>query len=257
MLFRSTLEIPIRREVAQLYHYWPSGSGVMQENNIRNSGDLTDAGLNLPFKPCLWLGKEEAGVAFYAETDEHWEPFYSDKALEVCVSGDIAVLRVHLLDFLPSVWQGKANPWQLQLPPIRYSFGLQATPVKPFIKQQQFERVQHNTMSVLPKDLGEIDAHFKNIAALGAKWQTFHEDWTMIQNYGLPEDEAYFKKIVALAHENGIKVMVYFGYEYSTMLTDFFEHYEDYLIKAPDRSFVGGWQRLPEQHDYKIGRAHV
>ena len=74
----------------------------------------------------------------------------------------------------------------------------------------------------------------------------------MIQNYGLAWDEEHFKSVVNALHNAGIKVMVYFGYECSTMVPSWFEKKDNYLMKAPDGRIRGGWQRLPHQRDYMV-----
>jgi len=50
--------VPLKAAHAALYHFWPGrwGSGY-------NSGGLPPAGLDLPFKPFVWLG-DEAKVTF-------------------------------------------------------------------------------------------------------------------------------------------------------------------------------------------------
>ena len=49
-----------------------------------------------------------------------------------------------------------------------------------------------------------------------------------------------------------MKVLLYFGYEYSTLLPDWNEHADKYLTKNTKGHFVGGWQRSYEymQRDF-------
>ena len=49
-----------------------------------------------------------------------------------------------------------------------------------------------------------------------------------------------------------MKLMVYFGYEYSSLAPGFYDNAEDYLIRTPDGSFTGGWQRKPWQRDFMV-----
>jgi len=98
----------------------------------------------------------------------------------------------------------------------------------------------------------ELEAYCDAIRDLGVKWHTFHEDWSMIQNYGLAWDEARLRRVVDAMHRRGIKVMVYFGYECSTMVPDWFEKKDNYLMKSPSGKMRGGWQRLPHQRDYMV-----
>jgi len=43
-------------------------------------------------------------------------------------------------------------------------------------------------------------------------------------------------------HANGVKVLVYYGYEYPTILPGWSRKRDDYLIRHPGEKWVGGWQ---------------
>ena len=47
-----------------------------------------------------------------------------------------------------------------------------------------------------------------------------------------------------------MKVMVYFGYEYSSLVPDFNEKAHGYIIKMPSGNFAGRWQRKPHQRAF-------
>ena len=89
------LEIPLKKEVAELYHYWPIlASGIDQTAQINNSGALTEKGLSLPVKPVLWLGREEAGFAFYMESPKNTQPADKDKVYSVRTEGDTVYITI-------------------------------------------------------------------------------------------------------------------------------------------------------------------
>ncbi len=249
------LEIPMTRKAAELYHYWPIlTSGIDQTAQINNSGTLTEAGLALPLKPVLWLGREECGFAVYMESPKNAQPADLNKMYTVRVEGDTVVLTIDLLDSMPKPWvEGVKDSWFTPLEPIEFSLGMQATPVKPYVRRKDFERVFHrNWKDVEPMNEAELESYCTTLQELGVKWHTFHEDWSMIQNYGLAWDESFFRKVVDALHRHDIKVMVYFGYECSTMVPTWFEKKDHYLMKAPDGRARGGWQRLPHQRDYMV-----
>ncbi len=247
------LEIPLTRKAAQLYHYWPIlASGIDQTAQINNSGALTD-GFSIPLKPFLWLGREECGFTFYMESPKNAQPADMDKMYSVRVEDDQAVITIDLLDSMPKPWQGNRDSWYTPLEPVEFTMGMQATPVKPYKRVKDFERVLHRSWADVAALQGDdLEAYCDYIKSLGVKWHTFHEDWSMIQNYGLAWDESAFRKVVDALHKRGIKVMVYFGYECSTMVPDWFEKKDHYLMKAPDGKIRGGWQRLPHQRDYMV-----
>lgn len=248
------LDIPLKREVAQLFHFWPNQEdGIVQVHDVCNSGALPADGLRLPFKPCVWLGREEAGLAAYIETDEHIEVSDRDSIWQVTMNGDAATLSLHLLDAMPRVWQGREDQWGDPLMPLCFSIGLQATPVKPFQVPQQFDRCFHtDARRVYAMDTAELDEHFQKLAALGVKWRTLHEDWSDIQNYGQPPDADKLRLIIQTAHRHGIKMMTYFGYEMSSLAPQWVEKSDDWLIRMKGGTWAGGWQRMPWQRAYMV-----
>ncbi len=248
------LNIPLTKEVAELYHYWPiENSGITQTAAVRNSGAVPEEGFQVPLKPCLWLGKEECGLAFYMESTQYTQPADPQKFYQVKVEGDAVILTIDLLDSMPKIWQGREDDWNDALEPIEFSFGIQATPVKPYERHKDFERVFHTGWKpVEAMDEQALEEYCAHLASKGVKWHTFHEDWSVIQNYGLAWNEAQFKHVVDMLHRYGIRVMVYFGYECATCIPDWFEHKDDYLLKSARGGLRGGWQRAPHQRDFMV-----
>jgi hypothetical protein len=87
------LEVPLKRELTTLYHYYPGHWG-----DTANSDMLPEQGLALPFKAFVWLGNEDGGLGWFAESDQQWRPASADRAIEVVPRDDALILRVHLLD---------------------------------------------------------------------------------------------------------------------------------------------------------------
>ena len=233
------VDFPIRRDLAELYHFWPGVKGRF------NSGAVPADGMHLPFKPHLWIGREEAGLSLYAESDENRQFADPNDALTVEWTEDAAVLRMHLVDSLPQTW---AKP-DMDHPfgPIRFSFGYQATPVRAFKRDEDLV----NWVHIGSKPLDEFRNQADTLKECGAKWCSYH-NWDKIQNYGLPEDEDLFRAQLKVLHERGMRCIVYFGFEYATCAPTFFDDFEKCLVRDPWGSFRGGWQRYPAQRDYKV-----
>jgi len=248
------LEIPLTTEAAELYHYWPIlSSGIDQTAQINNSGAVPAEGFAIPLKPTLWLGKEECGLAFYMESMKNAQPADPEKFFCVRREGNAVILSIDLLDSMPKSWQNRRDSWSDPLEPVEFSFGMQATPVKPYKRLKDFEHVMCREWYDLDHFTDEeMDQYAAELESLGVKWHSMHEAWTMIQNYGLSWDEDYFRKLVNTLHRHGIKVMAYFGYEFSTMVPSWFEKKDLYLLKAANGRLRGGWQRLPHQRDYMV-----
>ncbi|MCX7969022.1 MAG: DUF6067 family protein [Armatimonadetes bacterium] len=228
------LEIPIRKERATLFHYWTGRWG-----SAENSGAVPENGFALPFKPILWLGWEEGGLTWFAESDKGWQVAEANRAIEVVPEGDAVIMRIHLLD---------APPQQL---PLSFTFGIQATPVKPMPKDFHEWRICHGAfygMEKQPVAAGAKETVLDKASRLGVKTLVFHEEWTPIQNYWRTNREAELRQLIDACHKRGIKLLLYFGYELSTLAPEWNELAEKVLIKP----LAGGYFRQPPQRDFIV-----
>lgn len=227
------LEMALNKENASLMHFWPASNGSVVQNVVVGSGKFRDAAL--PFKPSVWVGNEKCGLNLCMETDENI--YLDDPNACVCTTAaeNRHMLSVRLLDQVPAQWAKKEESWAHTLPPVAYDFLLEATPVKPVTRELEDDWRIFRT-SVSGEELEEA-------AAKGAKWIHLHEEWGMMQNYGIPANREQFLNTVEKAHSLGLKVMPYFGYEYSSARPDFEKNMHDYLNKTTDGDFTGGWTR--------------
>ena len=109
------LEIPLRREFAKYLHHWPGRWG-----SVFNSRSLPDEGYEGAFKPFFWLGDERRGLAWFCESDRNFFNRQNERVIEIGRDGDTVVFRVNLI----------TEPRTIESP-LEYTFGFQATPVKP------------------------------------------------------------------------------------------------------------------------------
>lgn len=238
------LEIPLMGDIAELSHYWPSDGGASNNAPV-------GSGLKLPFKGITWLGNEKAGLTLYLETPENMTS--TDEGLiAVKREGEDVVLTLNLLTEIPGCWKNVRDTWNAPLDPLTFSFGLQPTPVKPFVWKDGYRRVYHSGYASLIGREDKLEEFIESVALNGARWIVLHEDWSVIQNYGLPADEKLFKRVVRGFHARGIKVSVYFGYEYASNAPDWFEKRGKYALMQSGSRRVGGWQRLPFQRAYMV-----
>ena len=112
---RLDLEIPLRREHARYLHTWPG-----QWGSSGNSGALPADGYHGPLKPFVWLGDECRGLAWFLESDQGFAAAPGTDVLDIRPSGATVLMRVRLIS-KPMTISG----------PLEYTFGFQATPVKP------------------------------------------------------------------------------------------------------------------------------
>ncbi|NLF16704.1 MAG: hypothetical protein GX595_05530 [Lentisphaerae bacterium] len=131
-----TLEIPLRADQARLLYHFPGRWG-----SVANSGALPAEGWTHGFKPYVWLGSEDRGLAWFCESDRHWYPQGSAEALTIRREGDRVVLRCHLI-------RGEHEI----AAPLEYTFGFQATPVKKPEKTVWEYRITHHGRYGLESD---------------------------------------------------------------------------------------------------------
>jgi hypothetical protein len=124
----ATFEIPLKPEQAKYFHFWPGGWGT-----VYNSGAIPAEGMKIPFKPWVWIGDEERGLAWFCESDKGWDPLDRQDCIEIAREGAAVVLRIHL----------RTPDAEPLAEPITYTFGLQATPVKPWPKDYHSWHICH------------------------------------------------------------------------------------------------------------------
>jgi hypothetical protein len=123
-----TLEIPLVPERARYLYHFPG-----QWGSVANSGFLPAAGWSQAFKPFVWLGDEDRGLAWFCESDRNWSPLGAAEALTIRREAKATVLRCHLIRGELAVTR-----------PLEYTFGFQATPVKEPEKTVWDYRITHH-----------------------------------------------------------------------------------------------------------------
>lgn len=122
------LEIPIKPQFARYLYHWPGRWG-----SAYNAGALPADGYHGPFKPIFWLGDEWRGFCWFSESDRN---FFSDgktNAIDIAREGDRVMLRVNII----------TAPQPLKQP-LDYTFGFEATPVKPMTPDVWDYRISHS-----------------------------------------------------------------------------------------------------------------
>ncbi len=271
-LERLYLEIPLAREQTTLFRLSPFsdyhlGNGQRVTSNLMNTdGFIPPEGLYCPFKCLTFFGDTAKGLCWFCESDENWQPESSEKAIEVFFDGDAVVTRYHLLDRTPDQWSALELPGRRGIHcylPIKYSFGVQATPVKelpanPFTEHifhiDCFTKVDGEYLEVLLQYRDEDGGNgFDRLKRLGVTTLVLHEKWNQIQNYWklTRETAEQARAIVRECHARGIKVVPYFGYEMSTLSDFWFDHSETCANERPVKNYWA-WYRQPPQRDYRV-----
>lgn len=124
----AVLTVPLKKEYAKLSHslcnrmkyndakFLPEKDGVIW----RSSQSAKTPQLSGSFRPYVWIGQLEKGLAWMSESDQDWSLDPAGDALEVVALPDRTELRIHLVN-LPTEWEKEFTLEQ----------AFQATPVKP------------------------------------------------------------------------------------------------------------------------------
>lgn len=245
-LGKAWLEIPLARDAATLFNYFPAPSGT-----FANAGAVKGTQA-YPFLCHIWLGNENAGFSWFCESDEKFLTADPKRVVEVVPGEHETVLRIRLADGafeMPRTWV----------------FGFEATPVK----QSACAFADRPTLHAPPLGAGmtikrpetwwtaqrafpdgRVDRRLDEARDAGVGTIVFHEDWIPVQNN--PRPQADFRAIANGCHRRGMKVLVYQGYEMSPLDPAWGEMSDDALTKDADGRPISYWFRQPGQRDYCV-----
>lgn len=232
-------DIDLTAESSTLFHYWPFSENSCVVTADVNSGETKTR--EHPFRAYTWCGWEDGGFSVTCESAEGFELKDMKKCISVVHGEKGTRVRYNLLDDTPAAWKGRRDRWGDALMPLCWEFGLQATPVKarPVGDPDVYRRIHIYEMdkaNVLGSDIAE------RFGKAGVRYAVLHSTYSRAEGFGLIGKPDEFKAIVDKFHANGVKVLVYYGFEYPTILPGWSKRKDDYLIRHPGGKWVGGWQ---------------
>ena len=190
-----TLEIPLRPEHAKYLYTWPKVC----------SGELKEP-YSSAFQPMVWLGDEERGLEWVCESEEGWQPADADHAIEVVPSDGSVLLRLNLVGRPVELAEGRS---------LRYTFGLQATPVKPIEKTAWDYRIFRAPWYGYELDVPdkEIEGRpaLQYFAQKGGRAMLVLRWWDAFAYTSPGSHAAELHHLVAACHAEGIRVVPYIG----------------------------------------------
>ena len=154
------------------------------------------------FVPYLWLGDEERGLAWFADSDQGWHLSQPAAALGVATQGQIIAVRATLLDHEEMISA-----------PLIIRFGLQASPVKPVsfawrARARILHDIHYESADPGPDGRCELDL----LRDGGVKTVVIHDSWTKYFGQMIPADAARFRRLIDACHQRKLKLLVYVGY---------------------------------------------
>ncbi|MFA6104933.1 MAG: glycoside hydrolase domain-containing protein [Victivallaceae bacterium] len=147
-----TLDIPLKNDCASLFNLMRK---YYMENEKGFVGAVTDKTISAnlyQFNPVIWLGNEDVGLEWFTENLKGWHNKDKASSLQIVSSGNARILRLNLIDSSVELKQ-----------PRHIEFGLQATPVRPLLKDWRKLRSGRNIEMWFPwaKIHNVPDAEFK------------------------------------------------------------------------------------------------
>lgn len=267
------IEIPIKDEIAKLYHISPNKVHPDDEGNtgdmdkFASSSYLNEKNKDLEFASIVYIGNDDKGLFTYCESAENWQPESEDKYYQFVEGDGCVVLRMRLLDSQPRAWEAcNAKFGQYKYPCMSYRIAFQASPVKPFpanpykeklLHIDCFKKIEGDYIDFLANPVveGDTEIGYDRIKRLGVTTLVLHEKWNNVQNYWklTTRTQHQLTTIISECHKRGIKVVPYFGYEISTMADVFMDNADEYaLLRENEDCRSVQWYRFPAQREYPV-----
>lgn len=228
------LDIPLKANYARLCY----GNRVYPQNDdvpMREfySGAVT-GDLAFRFAPTIWLGNEERGLCWQAESNQDWHHADPQKAIEILPRGETTTFRAHWV----------AQPTALKAGTIlRYKFALEATPVKPVLRDAWDLRIMR--CEPYGDEFGLLDATIEGQPALsyladtgvrhliGLGCDLWPYPMTVSKRYG-----ETLKRYVRQMHRHGIKVYAYQMHERFPTGAPEFDLYGSHMSLRPMSQYL-------------------
>lgn len=147
------------------------------------AGALPAEGWTSDWLHFFWLGNEIGGLSWYCESDQYWVAAEDTPTIEARRDGDVVRVTVRLI----------AAPTTLA-EPVRYGFGMMATPVRPYPDDYRALR-----MAPAPRPTFEI---------------LWPNAWFKYYGYTEPQDPEKLTEHVRQAHGAGTRIIPYINLNY-------------------------------------------
>src|ERR1039458_6629749 len=139
------------------------------------------------FTPYVWLGDEERGLAWCAESDQGWLLKEPKHAVAVHTQGNVVVFSTTLLDHAETI----STPFTIR-------FGLQTSPVKPVsfawrAKARILHNINYKACEPGPGGRTLLDTLHEG----GVKTVVFHQDWTEYYGQVEPTDGQLLRQTIS------------------------------------------------------------
>ena len=207
------LEIPRRGATARYLHAANFTWTYLTTGLPEYGGQWTDK-----FKPYVWLGDEERGLAWCAESDQGWLLKEPTRAVAAHTQGDVVTFSATILDHEETIST-----------PVRFRFGLQASPVKPVsFAWRANARILHGINYESCKPGADGRTLLDTLREGGVKTVVFHQDWSEYYGQVTPWGSDRLRGLISECHKRDLKLLVYVGYGVARNAPELKGHHDDW-----------------------------
>jgi len=192
-----------------------------------------DGPLGFQFSPNVWIGDDDRGLTWQAESDQWWNPADPLKFLEVLPGESQTDFRANLIAKASAVGPGKE--WV-------YEFALLATPMRPLTKDAWSWRIARyepwGTDFDLPNRKVDGRPELEVIHDVGVRH--LYSYITDAYAWPMPQHEAFAKGLrglVAAAHDAGVKVHPYVVHQRIAVEVPEFDLYGTQMANRPMKGY--------------------
>jgi len=231
-----TLEIPLKTRYAKLCY----GDRVLPKNRKIPMAawyrGMVKGDLAFRFSGNIWLGDEERGLVWQAESDEDWHYADEQKAIEILPRGDTTTFKAHLVDVPTKLAAGES---------LRYKFVLQATPIKPLLRDPWDLRVARQ--EPWGRAFNLPDRRTNGVPTLqylkSAGFRHIFYRVADIWPYPIPVHKPFARalhRLIDETHASGLKLYPYLIHERFPVMAPEFDLNGLRMAKRPTRWYVQG-----------------
>ncbi|MBU0477659.1 LamG domain-containing protein [bacterium] len=214
------MELPFDARYARYLYCWP----------VAHSGELKKDFASR-FKPIIWLGDEERGMSWFAESDQNWYLDNLNKAVQVLRQGKEVVLQLTLIDMPVELQGGKE---------LSYSFALQATPVKSVGKtawDYRIGTIRYADELSAPGSMVGGKPVLQDFAEKGYKSASVYRWWDAFSYISPLGHEEEFRTLMKECHRYSLKVVPYgAGFLLSEVAPEY-NYFKDEMLVYPVRQY--------------------
>ena len=228
------LDIPLKSQYATLCY----GDRVLPEKNkdlyTEWYSGAVKGDLSFQFSPNIWLGNEDLGLTWQAESDQYWHNADPQKAIQILPQGKSTFFRANFIDTPTHLAAGQT---------LHYKFALLATPIKPLKRDGWSWRIAVNEPQGADLNLpdrktnGEPTLPYYHQIGIRNLFTNSSDIWP----WPMPVHQKYIDalhRMIGTAHNAGVKVHPYLIHQRVPVVVPEFNIYGLDMANRPLKQYV-------------------